>query len=181
MATLVDSDPSPTFPLRAAGIDANYRSLADVGVDWEFLDERGLEDDPDGVIIFTDSVGQQFRILVISLEVVLCVAVPAGFDPRRLVLTEVPDADARVVVEHLDGEVHRALRLEAAGNSQGRALSSADIAEIRPQWERLGKPSSLPWEQFDLAWFESVDPSPPLGLGEMIHAVLPRGRARRSR
>jgi hypothetical protein len=160
---------APSFPL-TVGDGSTYGSLVDVGTYFEFLDERQLERYPDDLVVFTDVSGQRFRILVISLTVVLCVGVPADFDPRSSELAEVRAGSSTVVLEHFGGEVHRGLLLGGQEDQEARALSVVEIASLPTDWVHTSRASTLDWETFDLAWFESVDPSPPIGIGGLLRS-----------
>lgn len=166
---------APSFPLMV-GDGSTYGSLVDVGTYFEFLDERQLERYPDDLVVFTDASGQRFRVLVISLTVVLCVAVPVNFDPRSLELAEVGAGRSTIVLEHWDGEIHRGLMLGHEEGRDARALSVDEITSLPPDWAGMSEASRLEWEGFDLAWFESVDPSPPIRLGELLRSLWRRPR-----
>ena len=174
MAVVLGSPPHPPIRLRWEDLDRSYDSLSDVGVDLQFVMEREFLDPQETRPLFTDSDGQRFRILVISLEVVLCVRVPDDFDPLQLTLRRVKSALGEMVVESLGSDDHRALLVETGEAVPiGAEFLVDDTAEVDPSsGGRTQLISSPSWLDFDDAWMRSVDPAPPVTLGTWLHNCL---------
>jgi hypothetical protein len=95
MAAVLGDAPDPPISLswgdlskKKESLSRTYESLTDVGMDLDFIREgewEAWEPTP----VFTDRVGRRFRILVMSQEVVLCVEVPADYEPAQLRLRRV--------------------------------------------------------------------------------------------
>ncbi len=68
-----------------------------LGQNLQFVIEREFIEPGEPRPDFRDAKGRRYRILVISLEVVLCVEVPINFDPLQLVLS-VFSMDGNMVV-----------------------------------------------------------------------------------
>ena len=143
-------------------------------MDLQFVMEREFLDPQETRPLFTDSDGQRFRILVISLEVVLCVRVPDDFDPLQLTLRRVKSALGEMAVESFRSEDHRALLVETGEAVPiGAEFLVDDTAEVDPSsGGRTQLISSPSWLDFDDAWMRSVDPAPPVTLGTWLHNCL---------
>lgn len=180
----VDFGATPEPPIRLLWDDRDrYSTLTELGISLEFIQEQDFVASDRERPYFLDSSGVRFRILVVSLEVVLCVAVPPDFDPAELKLGTADFNNDVVVVEHFEGQVHRALLPPGSTNDLYAALLSQDAASLKVELQDGAAEVGLTWQQFDQHWFDSVDPSPPMEPRSALSALLghvgrkrPRGR-----
>lgn len=166
---------SPTFPMTMRWQDEveTYDSFYDLGVNLEFSEEGAFEPG-EARPVFTDSRGARFRIIVMSLEVVLCVNVPDDFDPEQLRIARFGSERGGLLIETLGAQVHRALE-PVPGTGQLTPLSANGVARLAWTSDRAHPDSSaLSWADFDQIWLEAVDPAPPIYL----HQIPGRLRAR---
>lgn len=171
----------PGLPIRLLwdDLDRTYASLSELGIDLEFVLEREYLAPEDPKPVFTDSGGSRFRILVLSLEVVLCVRVPDEYDPSELKLVSIEQQELEIVVEVHGAQAHRAL-------SRGTEATESFVAVAPEELEALTAPlrldslpaSTLSWIEFDEAWLTCVDPAPPIRLRELLSRLLRHGRSR---
>jgi hypothetical protein len=163
-------------------LDQTFEGLRVLGQNLQFVVEREYlaEDHPRPN--FRDAQGQRYRILVISLEVVLCVAVPPDFDPLQLELATIHAGDNQVIVEHLGGVIHRALTCRTG---QGQPLAPVSVVELEELGETLSDTDAaqteLSWFEFDTLWSSAVDPAPPVDLGAALGRLMSRFVPRRPR
>jgi len=158
-----------------------FDDLRHLGINLEFLGEREREEEEPRPV-FRDSHGQRFRILVISLEVVLCVAVPTDYDPLRLELTAIPGDEDVVVAEHLSGEIHRVLKCPTGPGQPSASIASVDLEALSAAL-RSGDvvQPELSSPDFDDLWFSAVDPAPPIDVGAALRRLMSRVISRWSR
>jgi hypothetical protein len=176
MAMIVGTPPKLPIRLRWDDIDTTYDTLEDIGVDLQFVQERDYVTSDESEPNFADVSGERFRILVISLEVVLCVAVPADFDSRQLELAEIRDGDRWVLAEHLRGEIHRVL---SAPNGLDQPIAAVSVDELEGVGSRDIRDAVLAqtdctWQDFDELWYSAVDPAPPIVLGQALRRLVSR-------
>lgn len=178
MAEVILDSPSPPIVMTWEGSKDSYDNLADLAIDLEFLQEANFrpgESRPR----FLDSSGFEYRILVMSLEVVLCVRVPWGYDPGDLELVAAAPSGKRLVIEHLNGRIHRALAVEQSGGgaySACREAGAPPCDSLSGVGELAG--TSMPWEEFDRLWLEAMDPTPPLSARQVVRDIAQAIKAR---
>lgn len=172
----VTEKPLPPIHMRWGGRIESFESLRVLGQNLEFVIEREIIDAGEPYPDFRDAAGQRFRILVISLEIVLCIAVPPNFDPRQLELAEVRDGEETMVIEHLRGDAHRALRIHGRGHRPTVTASEDDLERFAADDLRDGAipPAAISWSIFDELWCGAVDPSPAIGLGTALRGLVSR-------
>ncbi|AWB86086.1 hypothetical protein [Mycetocola zhujimingii] len=185
MAVVLGVPPAPPISLswgdlskKRESLSRTYDSLTDVGIDLQFLREgewEAWEPTP----VFTDRLGRRFRILVMSLEVVLCVEVPADYEPAQLTLRRVWLSGEEIIVESLHSADHRALSSETRTAIPIETIKLADGTSTASEDTDEEGSSALSWHVFDEEWMNSVDPAPPTYLGAWLSQFL-RNRFRRS-
>jgi hypothetical protein len=174
MAVVLGDAPEPPINLswgdfgkKKESLSETYESLTDVGMDFEFLREgewEAWEPTP----VFTDRLGRRFRILVMSQEVVLCVEVPADYEPSQLRLRRVWISGEEIIVESLHSVDHRALSSESRKAIPIETITQADGTGTAADDTDQDGPSPLSWPVFDEEWMNSVDPAPPIYLEEWL-------------
>ncbi|GGE94418.1 hypothetical protein [Mycetocola zhadangensis] len=189
MAVVLGDPPDPPINLswgdpskKNESLSRTYESLTDLGIDLEFEREgewAGFAPAP----VFTDRVGRRFRILVMSLEVVLCVEVPADYEPAQLRLRRVWVSGEEIVIESLHSVDHRALSSESRTAIPIETIELADETITASEDTDKEGSSVLSWPVFDEDWMNSVDPAPPFiitlgSLGTWLSQIL-RNRFRR--
>lgn len=167
----IADEPRPPIFLTWGDLGRRYDSLNDLGMDLQFVLEREYLAPGEPRPIFSDRDGRRFRILVVSLEVVLCVLVPNDFEPEQLELQPAHVDGAELLIESLHGVPHRALSrasgsaLPIDGIPLGVISAESSLAELHLM---------SAWLEFDQAWVESVDPAPPISLVEWARRRLVR-------
>lgn len=172
MAEIEATEP-PFFPVYMTwGEDTDsYDSLEDLGTYLQFLRE-GEFGAGDSFPIFIDSTGVRYRIVIISLEVVLCLPVPKSFKISDLTLMETHLPGGRAVLEMLGDTPHRALGWSASSRP-GTTSEPKALPLERVPLENVGwKASSMPWAEFDLLWFEASIPPFSFGLPKPFRRAL---------
>lgn len=154
VAAIAVIGPSPTFPITMTWEDdvEQFESLLHVGVDLEFILEGQFSPD-EARPRFVDAEAQRFRILINNLDVVLCVSVPDDFDDGQLELAEGDGSGQPLIVEHLNGRVHRALR---PLDSRDRYVEACPPRTVQAPSLEGGVGTGLTWEAFDEAWLWSI-------------------------
>lgn len=184
MAEMIIDHPSMPITLTWEELNESYDTLADLGVDLEFVQEFEYIDPGEPRPRFIDASGDRYRILVISLEVVFCVRIPSEFDPLDLELVSTNLDGNDIVIEHLEGRIHRALAATPNGQGVYAAVRDAGFPPLDSlsRLEQLGE-APMTWVEFDQRWFESIDPAPPMAIPEAIRATITsiRGRWRNRR
>ena len=144
----------PIFPITMRWEDdvEEFESFVSLGVDLEFILEGQFSRD-ESRPRFVDVEAQRFRILINNLDVVLCVSVPDDFDDGQLELAEGDVGGQPLIVEHVSGRVHRALRLL---DSPDRFVDACHPRMVEAASLERGVGTSLTWEAFDEAWLRSV-------------------------
>jgi hypothetical protein len=167
--------PVPPIHMAWGDFEETFESLRVLGQNLQFVIEHEYlaEDHPRPN--FRDAQGQRYRILVISLEVVFCVAVPPDFDPLQLELATIHAGDSQVIAEHLGGVIHRAL---SCPTGQGQPLAPISVVELEELGATLrdadAAQTELSWFEFDTLWFSAVDPAPPVDLGAALRRLMSR-------
>lgn len=174
MAALLGVAPEPPISLvwgdlskKKESLSRTYDSLTDLGIDLQFLREgewKAWEPTP----VFADRVGRRFRILVMSLEVVLCVEVPADYEPAQLRLRRVWVAGEEIIVESLHSVDHRALSSESRTAIPVETITQADGTGTAADDTDEEGPAALSWHVFDEEWMNSVDPAPPIYMEDWL-------------
>ena len=178
MAVVLGDPPDPPISLswgdlskKHESLSRTYESLSDVGIDLDFLREgewKAWEPTP----VFTDRVGRRFRILVMSQEVVLCVEVPADYEPAQLRLRRVWVSGEEIIVESLYSVDHRALSSESRTAIPVETIELADgTGNAADDTDEEG-PSALSWPVFDEEWMTSIDPAPPIYMEDWLPHIL---------
>lgn len=181
MAAVILDNPSAPIRMAWGGTDDRYDNLADLAIDLEFIQEASFQPG-EARPRFLDSSGFEYRILVMSLEVVLCVRVPSGYDPGDLELVSVHLGGECLIVEHLNGRIHRALAMDGSNGSEYSAYHQAGVFPC-DSLSRMEDPegTSMPWKEFDRLWLEAMDPAPPLSVGQVAEEVAKAIKARLQR
>lgn len=177
MGVRIDRGPEPPIRATGDGLEKTYASLSDLGIDLEFESEREYVETREGALTFVDAKGHRYRILVMSLEVVLCIRVGLDFDARALKISRVRTGGTELVVEHYEGAVHRALE-SCKGSGREFALV-VDVGTVTQGWLSSGSEhleSELAWLDFDAAWLSLADPAPPLGARDIFRGIASRFR-----
>lgn len=174
MAVVLGDAPEPPISLvwgdpskKKEFVSETYESLTDVGMDLEFEREgewAGIEPAP----VFTDRLGRRFRILVMSQEVVLCVEVPADYEPAQLRLRRVWVSGEEIIVESLHSVDHRALSSGTRTAIPIETMTQADGTGNAADDTDQNGPSPLSWPVFDEEWMNCVDPAPPIYLEDWL-------------
>lgn len=167
----------PNLPIRTHGddIDRTYESLRDLGIDLQFIDFDFQPDE--SALAFTDSCGARYRIMVLSLEIVLCVQVADDYDPSQLRLVTFEYEDSEMVVEALGMQAHRALSRKIGSEEEFAAVVVEDLAALSTSLKMNDLPApTMPWWKFNGLWNSSVDPSLPIRLTDFIPRWLRRRR-----
>jgi hypothetical protein len=178
MAAVLGDAPDPPISLswgdlskKKESLSRTYESLTDVGMDLDFIREgewEAWEPTP----VFTDRVGRRFRILVMSQEAVLCVEVPADYEPAQLKLRRVWVSGEEIIVESLHSVDHRALSSESRTAIPIETIELADGTSTASEDTDEEGPSALSWPVFDVDWMNSVDPAPPIYLEDWLPHFL---------
>ncbi|MDT0200637.1 hypothetical protein [Nocardioides sp. AE5] len=166
---VVGSGPSLPIHMHWAEEHEVFDNLAELGQTLQFVIEgefRNSEPIPD----FRDSKGRRFRVLVMSLEVVLCVEVDEKYHPSQLSLASIEGSEG-VVFEHLDGAIHRILTFSEDSEVFTAAIPDQGNSSFRAS-EFDAAPPSLSWSEFDALWFKAVDPAPPLNLIKEFRSAI---------
>ncbi|WP_411720344.1 hypothetical protein, partial [Mycetocola sp.] len=169
MAVILGNAPEPPINLswgdltkKREYLSRTYESLTDVGMDLKFEREgEGEWEGSEPAPVFTDRVGRRFRILIMSLEVVLCAEVPADYHPAQLRLRRVWVSGEEIIVESLHSVDHRALSSESRTAIPIETIELSE--ETGPAADDTGEEgsSAISWPVFDVEWMNSVDPAPP--------------------
>ncbi len=181
MAIITIDRPGMPIAMSWGDLERNYDSLEELAMDLQFVVEHEYISENDPKPRFTDRDGSRYRIIVMSLEVVLCVRVPQNYDPASLVLREAQLSQGRLIIEFLGDAPHRALLNARVESRQfaGAAVGLDRVMSEMPAGVRL-RSANISWLAFDEAWLTSVDPAPPTsfsGIAKKFVSWLRSGRS----